>query len=150
MPDQSNRDADKLITWSRQQLQKAVDHLMRAGIFEQGLLETKPAWTFPYSIVIGQVREQGESHEFFWIICGDAPIDYVKSAVAATPRDAARHFAMKWQLDAARNRDPQARQHLHPDSGGDWDTLCDTLESRAVALFELVADDRLWMPAAAE
>jgi hypothetical protein len=53
----------------------------------------------------------------------------VGSAVATPPRDAARHFSLKWQLDAARNIEP---------------ALAETLIAKAEALYELVEDESLW------
>lgn len=149
MPETAVQKPSELIAWSREQLNSAVDHLIRAGELDWTLIEARPAWAYPGSTVIGQVREQGEQHLFLWVICGDAPVDYISSKVAATPREAARHFAMKWQLEAARNREPQVQKKLDPEGLQDWDTQCNILEAKALALFRLIETDALWSPATA-
>lgn len=148
MPEAAEHSSGELLAWSREQLNAAVDQLMRAGEFDWALVEARPAWAYPGTTVIGQVREQGEHHRFLWVICGDPPVDFISSKVAATPREAARHFAMKWQLEAARNREPQVRNTLDPDGKRDWDALCDALEARASSLFKLIEVDALWSPTA--
>lgn len=117
----------KFEDWTRQQIDRSVGLIMERRIFESPVVESKPVWSLPLQIMICQVREQGESHGFAWTISGEVPTDCLSSQAAATPRDAARHFAMAWQLAAA--RDPQA------DS---------TLADKAEYLFRIVSDDSLW------
>lgn len=148
MPEGTDDISGELVAWSRQQLNTAVEDLIRAGELDGVLLEARPAWAYPRSTVIGKVREQGEQHRFFWVICGDPPVDYISSAVAATPREAARHFAMKWQLEAARHREPRFRKKLDPEGKRDWDAWCNALEARASSLFVLINADPLWATAA--
>lgn len=133
-----------LVDWSREQLSIAVDSLMREGVFNGNLLEVKPAWAFPEEFVIGRVREQGEVRSYIWVICGTAPFDFLSSAIASTPREAARHFTMKWQLEAERHRDPAVQKKVDPTAQKDWTSLCDALEARASTLFKLVETDSLW------
>ena len=118
---------EKFAAWTRQRLDMVVDDVMQMGLFESNLLEARPAWSFPFALLICQVREQGESGRFALTISGDIPTDYLNSEAAATPREAARHFAMKWQLDAARKEEPDA-----------------ALVERAESLFELINNDFLW------
>lgn len=148
MSDSTEANAPPLIDWARQQLDRAVDDLQQSGAFDSNLVEVKPAWAFPRSLVIGKIRELGETDRFFWVIVDDQPADYLSSTAATTPREAARHFAMKWQLDAARRRDPKAREGLDSSALKEWDSLCISLEDRAQSLYELVAEDSLWSPAA--
>jgi SAM-dependent methyltransferase len=118
---------EKFAAWTRRQIDASLGYVIDRSLFDSELLESKPAWSLPLQVLISQVREQGEEHRFVWTICGDVPADYLDSDVASTPRDAARHFAMKWQLDAA--RDPQNEA---------------TLATRAEFLFRAVNDDTLW------
>jgi hypothetical protein len=127
MMDKANNKADEeLKAWAKRQLDEAVHELMGKGIAGSMLVEAKLAWIFPFTILIGKVREQDQPGRFDWFICGDLPTDYVPSSVASTPRDAARHFALKWQLDADRQ-----------DAGSQ-------LAEKAQALYELVDQSELW------
>lgn len=111
--------------WRKKQLEEAVRIVTDSGSYKGPVLEARPAWASPFLAMICQVREQGVADRFHWTISGDTPADTLASQTAATARDAARHFAMKWQLEAARNKD---------------DALADTAE----ALFAKIADDSVW------
>jgi hypothetical protein len=118
---------EKLNAWIKQHMDSAVRELMDLGLAEGVIVEAKPAWVFPFTLLIGRLREHGQLGGFDWFICGDAPTSHVSSTVAATPREAARHFALQWQIDAARQGD----------AGED-------LARKAEALYELVEQDSLW------
>ena len=119
---------DELQLWIRQQLDAAVLGFIKTELFEDALIEVKPAWTLPLKILIGKVREQSNPTTFRWFICGEVPLDHVGAEVAISPRDVIRHFAMKWQLDS------EALQ------SGDATTLIEHAQS----LYPLADDDRLW------
>ncbi len=116
-----------LKAWVGQRLEAAVNEIGALGLHDAALLEAVPAWVFPFTLLIGKVREHGQTRRFDWFICGDGPLTVAESKAARTPREAARHFALKWQLDAARQGD----------AGED-------LARKASALYELVAEDSLW------
>ncbi len=115
--------------WIRETLDAAVEVSTNLGIVEDALVEARPIWSLPQKVMIGQIREANARTRFIWIICGEYPTDHLDSAAAATARDAARHFSLKWQLDAARHTDPSFASKLT-----DW----------AEELYDLVEDDSLW------
>ncbi len=123
----------ELDEWTKQRLDAAVRELTGRARFESMVVEAKTAWVLPFTLLIGRIREQGQSGGFEWFICGDAPVTLVHSSLAATPRDAARHFSLQWQLDAEQLGD----------AGYD-------LVKKAEALYELVEDASLWQQAKAE
>lgn len=121
-------DKEALQRWAREQLDVAVAELGERGVFDDAMLEVKPAWTLPLRLLLGKAREQSGSIDFRWFICGEVPLDHVPSDAAATPRDALRHFAMKWQLDAEKLDDKSAA----------------TLVEHAEAVYALVDVDEIW------
>lgn len=127
MHEQNEQPSAALNKWIKQRLDQAVHELLDRGIVESLLVEAKPAWVFPFTLLIGRLREHGRSAGFDWFICGDAPLSCAPSSIAATARDAARHFALQWQLDAARRGE----------AGNE-------LAQRAEALYDLVEKDSLW------
>lgn len=143
MPQNSTPD-DENVAWARDELSKVVKKISDQGAIDTPLVEARPVWTKPFDIVIGQLREQGVQTEFLWVIGGSVPIDCIHSSLAATPRDAARHFSMKWQLEAARYENPAERQRLGLDPKEDWDTQAKALIAKAEYLYKIVADDQLW------
>ena len=132
--------------WARDMIDAAVNEIMDRGVFNSEIIEARPVWWLPYQLVIGQVREPHEQLESTWIIAGSVPTDHVSAAAAPTPREAARHFAMKWQLDAARYADPSVQQELGAGNTADWERMADVLARTAETLAGLAADDRHWQP----
>lgn len=137
-------ESEELATWTREKLDEAVEEMMRLGVVTDTLVEARPVWRLPYKIMIAQVRDANEQTRFNWIIAGEVPIDYLDSTVASTPREAARHFALKWQLDAARYQDPSVQKTLSLDPGQSWDRLGGRLADKAEELFDLVSDESVW------
>jgi len=146
MVEQTNTpEPDEVKAWLKKRTDEAVLELMVDGVYVDRLVEAKPVWAAPCQILIGKIRELGEPNRFRWFICGEVPTDHLEAAAAATPREAARHFAMKWQLDAAR-----LREAAHQQSGGtpasapERDDYAGQLAARAEGLFALVNDAKIW------
>lgn len=128
MHEQNDRQPGQALDkWIKQRLDEAVNQLLDKGVVESLLVEAKPAWVFPFTLLIGRLREHGRTTAFDWFICGDAPLSCAPSSVAATARDAARYFALQWQLEAARRGEAATE-----------------LAKQAEALYELVEQDGLW------
>lgn len=129
MTDEKTNTLDaELDAWLRPLIEDASGKLGEMGLFDDPLMDIKPAWALPQQVLIGKVRAHGNPARFRWFICGEMPLDHIGDEVATSPREAARHFSLKWQLDATR-------------LGGD---AADTLAQQAEALYALVEDDTLW------
>jgi len=126
-PGGAQASTEELQAWIKQRLDAAVQEITERGLMDSVVLEARPAWFLPFSLLIGQVREHGRGQGFDWFICGDGPTTLAHSTVAASPREAARHFALQWQLTAARQGSGESE-----------------LSQRAGALYELVEDAAFW------
>lgn len=142
-PQHENRE--ELENWIKSTLDSAVKELMDRNIVDVLVAEAKPAWALPFQVLIGKIRERGQVVGHTWFICGDRiPTDHVHSSKASSAREAARHFALKWQLRAARE------QQSYSDSAGKWMPGArsahgkDGLVAQAEGLYELVMADQLW------
>ncbi len=145
MTDEAGGNADKeAVVWARNCLDKALVSASKTGIFEGITFDARVAWTLPQRIVIGQIRDTGRHHREFWIIAGEVPTDCIDASTCATPRDAARHFALKWQLGAEQIRDPESRTSRGLTAGKDWARTADELERVATELYVLSAEDQAW------
>ncbi len=143
MDEKTKKDQrDELLIWVKQQLDAAVSELIKKGYFGGMLVEAKPAWVHPFQVLIGKVRERDRPKAFDWLICGDVPTDLVDSSVASTPREAARYFAMKWQLEVARYDDLSGQITIRPVP--DLRQPGKQLEETAEALYELADDKQYW------
>ncbi len=130
MPEKDQPDIpESESAWARTVFDKAVRELIASNLIDIEVFEARPSWTLAKQIVIGQVREINASTLFSWVICGDLPTDHISSDVAATPRDVARHFSLKWQLDATRQTEPSASEHL---------------SLKAEQLYELAENEDIW------
>jgi len=129
----------QLQAWVKQTMDTAVQELTRSGLYQGSMVEARPAWVLPHTLLIGKIREQGEESSYDWFICGDCPTDRAPSTVAASPREAARHFALQWQLDAARSERGEATPPGRPvvEQAGD-------LVRRAESLYELTQKPGFW------
>jgi hypothetical protein len=85
---------------ARSQLGEALTELSASGVLDERIMEARPAWILPFQIVIGQSRISSGDTSFIWVIGGKVPADCLPSNAAQTPREAARHFSLKWQLDS--------------------------------------------------
>lgn len=137
-----NPGREQLKVWTKKQLDAAVRKLMNLGAIDSLIVEAKPAWVLPFQILIGKIRARGQAKDFEWFICGEVPTDFLESTVAPSPREAARHFALKWQLEAARQQDLPGQESTRqvPESREPGSQLADQAE----ALYELADDARLW------
>lgn len=120
-------DEKRLKSWVDALLAATVHELTDKQVVAGAMLEARPAWYYPYRVLIGMIREQGEVNSFSWFISGDLPTAIADSSVAATPREAGRYFALRWHLDAARGSNRAAE-----------------LAANAEYLYQFVNRDELW------
>lgn len=137
-------NADAIAAWTKETLDRAVGKFTRLEVFAGEVIEARPVWRLPYSILILQVRDLNDPDAVRWAICGAVPFDHIDAAVAATPLEAARYFSLKWQLDAARYRDPAVQGAIGIEKNQGLGRLADALIQHAHALAELTRDERLW------
>ncbi len=129
--------------WAKEQLKEMCKYLFEAGMIEKEA-EAQVAWSLPHEICIGRVWEKTEPDELFWVIAGDVPTDHIAFTLAETPKDAARHFAMKWQLDSARVASMATPEAADLTERIDWSGISQTLAAKAEVLFEIIERDEVW------
>jgi len=145
MSDETQDDANAVAeTWIRESFDRGVREITERGVLEGDMVEARVSWALPKIVVIGQVRETYDSESFLWVICGDLPTDHVGSTAATTPREALRHFSLKWQKDAAQYANPELREKHSLRTDVEWDALAAKLARTAEGLYEIVDDDQFW------
>ena len=135
----------ELDIWIKKHLDASVKKFMKQGNIESIMVEAKPAWVLPFQILIGKIRIPDSSNDFVWFICGEVPTDYLDSSVASAPRETARHFAMKWQLAAARHQQKVEQNPVAITQKSLQEDPAAELVKQAEALYGVVEDDRLWL-----
>ena len=130
--------------WQRKTLDKAVRNIADLGVLPDEIVEARALWSIPGKVMIGQARQAHEPTLFVWFISGELPTDTIGPSAAATPREAMRHFSLKWQMDAERYRDPAARKAHGLDESRDWNAMTARLVAKAEELYAMAEDDGLW------
>ncbi len=146
MDNHDDRSADAareaFANWVREQHQAMGQYAFRQGLIPEES-EGAPVWSMPHRLFIGKVWPKADPKAAHWIISGELPTDHIDGDLAETARDAARHFALKWQLQSARIEQP-AEDDPTGDRLVDWAQVADSLKSRAEALYAIVENDDLW------
>lgn len=131
--------------WHQAQQQQVADYVRRQGIFDTDI-SGEWLWIIPHRAMLGRIWPKHGVSPKYWVITGVVPTDHAEAGVARNVREAARYFALKWQLEAARLG---KGSNAAPAIGGDkidWKDMEDNIASRAEWLHDLMQDNRRWMP----
>ena len=108
----------------------------------------KCVWALPEMLFVGKVWPQDDRNRVFWVISGPGlPTDHIESSLAEEPREAVKHFSLKWQLQSSsmENLDAQPASTEEPVSKSiDMADVAKKLQEHAEALYSLVNRDDLW------
>ena len=140
-PDPDEVQAE-LRRWIEGQFQNMGRHAVENGLIEGEKAEGRPAWAMPGKLFIGKIWDSADESNAWWIISGAVPADHLQASVAETPREALRHFCLKWQMQNARL--DKAAESDHPADQQAWTGIGENLAAQAEALYSLVDDDKLW------
>ncbi|HEV2321310.1 MAG TPA: DUF4826 family protein [Gammaproteobacteria bacterium] len=136
-------DQQAFDNWHKAQQLQVADYLRKIQVFD-GDITGEWLWIIPQRAMLGRVWPKHGETPKLWVITGVVPTDHVESSAARNCREAARYFAMKWQLEAARLGQGDAT------SAGegkiDWNEMGTSIARRAEWLHDLMQDERRWMP----
>ncbi|ASJ97173.1 DUF4826 family protein [Shewanella marisflavi] len=123
--------------WVKEHFQKANRFLAEKGVIPSKVIAEESRYLAPF-LAVWKMESKQPKPQTFWVMSGDLPSDYVDVKVAATARDAIRHFSMMWQLKA---------ENLVK-SGAVKDKtqaqFAQLLVSRAESLYQIHNDEKLW------
>ncbi len=144
--DSPEAQRDAFIAWAKTKLDGAARVLREKGVYAAQPVEARVSWTLPHKLLIGKIRRADNPQDFVWVIAGeDIPTDHAEAVVAAEPRDVARHFALKWHLDAARLEGLDVADGPRTRGGDvDWSGIGEGLAQRAETLYTYVDDEEIW------
>lgn len=99
----SDAHDEALKSWYTKSLDAVAREMIRLGAVTGTAIEARPVWISPYKVLIAKVWDVSQKSKFIWTISGDGVVtDHIAGPVATTPKEAARHFSLKWQMDADR------------------------------------------------
>ena len=130
--------------WHKQQQQQVADYLRKLRAFDTDITG-EWLWIVPQRAMLGRVWPKHGERPRLWVITGVVPTDHAESGAAKTCREAARYFALKWQMEAARLEKGGSRNPA-PSQGGEinWQDVSSNISGRAEWLYALMNDDRRW------
>lgn len=139
-PDKLSREQrEKISEWVNAEGEKIAAELFRKRVL-RGKIRVESRWMLPGRMLVGVAWSETHPGEKFWVTGGEwLARDYVPLHVAETARDAARHFALQWQLRGAR-----IGTAAEDDAAVDWKKAEERMAKRAEALYQAVEEDRLW------
>ena len=90
--------AEQPDNWVQETLDSAVHEIINTRQFDAPAIRAKPVWHLPGALLLAQFEVADSA---YWLITGGGgPTDILNAELANQPRDAARHFSLKWQLGA--------------------------------------------------
>jgi hypothetical protein len=128
--------------WAKEVCQDLAQRLVKRDIL-RGKVRVEARWAAPGRILLGVAWDDDHPRDRYWVIGGEAMTpDVVPLKVADTPRDAARHFSLRWQMTGAR----VGKAGTDGKHAGlvDWAGLEDRFAEQAELLYEFTSKDEVW------
>lgn len=144
---ESNAEIDHkaLKTWYTELLYTVVREMIKVGAVDGAAAEARPVWISPHNILIAKVWEATQKSKFIWTISGEKAItDHIAGSMASTPRDAARHFSLKWQMDADRLLEVASTKTQVENALEHMQAYTDKLIQLAESLYAMTERDEVW------
>ena len=133
--------------WAKAQIDAMGRHAHTSGLVESEA-NGRIVWAVPHKVFLGKVWPNNDRGAAHWVIAGESlPTDHIEARLAATPREAARHFALKWQMESTRLADLSGQDSESDGEVGsdvDWARIGETLERQAELLYGYVGREDLW------
>lgn len=120
--------------WVRAQFQRANMHLAEQGIIMESVAVAESRY-LPPLVAIWKIH--GMNKNIVWVVSGDMPVDYIPLGSAKDPREAMKHFALRWQMKAQQIIEAGVTDQPTAD-------YVQLLVGRANMLYDLAESDKLW------
>jgi hypothetical protein len=142
----NEQELEAFAEWAKGEIRGMGEHARSSDLFQEEAVG-HAVWTLPHRLFIGKIWPKSDKTRAFWVISGsDIPTDHIEASLAETAREAAKHFAMKWQLQSARLEDLGSSSAAGDEMQDvNWDQVANRLQVQAEALYGLVEKDDIWV-----
>lgn len=141
----TGKESEELRAWFKPKLNEVVQEMIKRKAVTGAAVEASPTWAVPGKMLIAKVWGMGEKSRFVWTISGEEVItDHINGSMATTPKDAARHFALKWQMDADRLLAVGSGKGPAGDTQSHMGDYAKKLIKDAELLYDLTERDEIW------
>ena len=135
----------ELKAWYKEILDNVVKEMIRTEIITGAAVEASPVWAVPHELLIAKVWPATRKSQFVWTIAGqDWITDHIRGSMASNPKDAARHFSLKWQMDADRMLNLAKTKAPDSNTRANVEAVANKLIHQAESLYELVERGTGW------
>lgn len=136
---------DPLKAWYKPKLDKVVQEMIKLGVVAGAAVEAAPIWAAPNKWLIAKVWGAGQARQFIWTISGDDVVtDHIPGSMANNPRDVAKHFAMKWQMNADQIAHLADNRPMTLADQSRMKNRAEKLIRDAESLYDLTTQDDIW------
>ncbi|MFQ3192233.1 MAG: hypothetical protein ACI936_003385 [Paraglaciecola sp.] len=125
---------EQLSAWVKEQFQRANKHLAEKGVLFDTVVTEESRYLAPF-VAIWKIKAL--DGQYFWVISGDVPADFMPYKSEKNPRDALRGFSFRWQLQADNILNSGTNDKTQHD-------FADRLIAKAEAVYELFSNDKAW------
>lgn len=133
--------AEQPDTWVKETLDAAIHEIINTRLFDAPVIRAKPVWHLSGALLLAQFEVADSA---YWLIAGGGgPTDILNAELANQPRDAARHFSLKWQLGAQQLRDGEVAAPADMTEQEVREKTVNLVKC-AESLSELVSAEQLW------
>lgn len=135
--------------WVQKNSKMLAEYLFSTNVMTRDI-KLSCRWIVPHKVMIAEGWAEKNPDDRYWLVAGSSAVlmDYAKTEVAEGPREALRHFALKWQLQAERIRTGDRRAFDAQTQGRladvDMTTVADSIAEKAEYLYSLAENDVNW------
>jgi hypothetical protein len=145
MSSDTDTDQDEFRNWFKSELDRVVETMIKAGAVTGVAIDATPVWAVPNRMLIAKLWSSAQKSQFIWTISGPAVItDHVAGSVALNPRDVAKHFALKWQMDAERALGSAENASVSENARTELKNLANRLIKDAESLYDMTLQNDIW------
>jgi hypothetical protein len=145
MSKKSNPEQEAFRAWFKAELDKVVDRMIKKKAVAGAAIDAAPAWAVPNQVLIARLWSAAQKSQFIWTISGpDVITDHIPGSLAVGPKEAATHFALKWQADAENLLKSAENPSLNETVRSELKNQANKLIGDAESLFDLTLRDDIW------
>ena len=136
--------------WVQKNSKMLAEYLFSMSVLTRDM-KLSCRWIVPHKVMVAEAWAEKNPDDRYWLIAGSNAVlmDYAKAEVAGAPREALRHFALKWQLQAERIRTTSDRREFDAQTQNrladvDMPTVADSIAEKAEYLYTLIENETNW------
>lgn len=128
--------------WQQSQYARALKYCTDKGL-RVIQLDKRNSRVLPPYVALWLVSVSDHADKI-WVLTGDLPADHVTAKVAATARDALKHFSLSWQLKGQNLAEELRAKRYSLGSPENQAKYANLLVHRAEQMYALSEEARLW------